>query len=385
VVQAVCAALLLTNAAVLLAEAFPGAGLGRAMGVYLAGFSTGHVVGPLLAGVVTMLLDWRWLFLLNAPLGAAAVVWGVRVLPRRPAERAENGDRLDMLGSLSLGVGLAGLLLALSRVPQRGWADSLVVGGIGGAILATAHLWVHLRRSMSPVLDLELFRDRAFTVAFVTSCIVIWPRLVTGAMVALYVQSVDGGSTLRAAAVVAPLAVAVTAASLATGHAVRRRSDEAVALGAILVAAAGVCCLLGSIGSSIALALQAVGVTLVGLGTGMFGAVNSSMIVRLAPADKVGRTNALRTLGTNGSYAIGLAAGLSVITSGLAPSSAAAFFAARTAALTPNEMAGVLQGYRAFWIVVLILLLTAAVGTWTLLNARSEARHEAVATLLDSP
>ncbi len=378
-IQAVGGALLLTNAAVILAGVFPGARLGRAMGVYLAGFSTGHVVGPVVAGVVTTVLDWRWLFWLNVPLGVAALLWARGILRGQPRPSAEGRVRLDVVGSLLLLVGLSGLLLGVSRAPYVGWTEPFVVSALAVAVLCLAPLPWWLRTARDPAIDPDLFRSRAFSVAFLASCIVIVPRLVTGVLVALYVQGVEGGTPLQAAAVVAPLAVAVTVSSLLVGPVLRGRRPESVALATILATAAGAGLLLVSVGSERTTLLQVVGVSVVGAGSGLFGAVNSSMLIRLAPSDKVGRTNAVRTLGTNGSFAVGLALGLTVVTLGLSAPAAQAFFSADTDVLTPSDLSSLLTGYRFFWAAVLVLLMAAAVATWTTTAGRAEARNASLA------
>lgn len=378
-IQAVGGAVLLTNAAVILAGVFPGARLGRAMGVYLAGFSTGQVVGPVIAGVVTTVLDWRWLFWLNVPLGAGAMLWARTALRGQPRPDAGARVRIDVVGSLLLLVGLSALLLGVSRAPYAGWTEPFVVSSLAVAVLCLAPLPWWLRTAREPAIDPDLFRSRAFSVAFLASCIVIVPRLATGALVALYVQGVEGGTPLQAAAVVAPLAVGVTVSSLLAGPALRGRRPESVALTTILVTAVGVVLLLVSVGSERTTMLQVVGVSVVGAGSGLFGAVNSSMLIGLAPADKVGRTNAVRTLGTNGSFAVGLAMGLTVVTLGLSAPAAQAFFAADTDLLTSSDISSLLAGYRLFWAAVLALLVAAAAATWTTTAGRAEARNAALA------
>ena len=363
-VQAVGAAVLLTNAAVILAGVFPGVRLGRAMGFYLAGFSTGHVVGPVLAGVVTTVLDWRWLFWLNVPLGAVTLLWGRSAL--RGLAPTIRPDRLgiDVVGSVSIMVGLGGLLLALSRAPYVGWGDPVVLAELAVAVVAVAPLPWWLRRTPDPAIDPALFDSRDFRIAFLASCVVIWPRLATGALVALYVQGVEGGTPLQAAAVIAPLAVAVTVASLRAGWFLRRWSEEMLAFSTILLTASGAAVLLLSVASRWTTALQVVGVIAVGAGSGLFGAVNSSMLIRLAPPDAVGRTNSVRTLGTNGSYAVGLAMGLTVVTLGLSAPAAKAFFSAGTDLLGPSDVAALMLGYRLFWSLLVALLVVVAAATW---------------------
>ena len=377
--QAVGASILLASAAVIVAAVFPGVRLGRAMGVYLAGFSTGQVAGPLVGGVITTLLGWRWLFWVNVPLGLTAVLWGWRALRAVPSPRDRPPLRVDAVGSVALLTGLGCLLMALSRVPYLGWADPFVVANLVATAVVLLPLPWWFRRTADPAIDTTLFRDREFTVAVLSSCALIVPRLVTGVLMALYVQGVRGGSALGAAVLVAPLAVAVTVSSLLAGVLTRGRPDRSVALGAIAVTALGSAVLVAAMSPGSGVPLQLVGIVLVGLGTGVFGAVNSSMIMRFATSARAGRTNGVRMLATNASFAVGTAVALSIVTAGLSGSSAQAFFAGRTELLTPSDLTSLVAGYRVAFAVIVATVLAAGWATWTTIDARSGARNGTLA------
>ncbi|MFC7100555.1 MFS transporter [Nonomuraea rubra] len=96
--QAVGGAMLLTNSAALISDAFPRERLGEGMGVYVASFSIAGLVGPTLGGVLAESLGWRWVFWFNVPVGLVCLLWGVLVLPRPP--RAEREGGLDGPGNV---------------------------------------------------------------------------------------------------------------------------------------------------------------------------------------------------------------------------------------------------------------------------------------------
>ncbi|MET7330232.1 MFS transporter [Nonomuraea sp. NPDC005650] len=130
VVQAAGAAMLLTNSAALVSDAFPRERLGEGMGVYVASFSIAGLIGPTLGGVLVASLGWRWVFWFNVPVGLVCLVWGALVLRPKPADAGERG--LDGPGNVLVLVTLGGLLLALSEFTRLGWGHPVVLAGLAG-------------------------------------------------------------------------------------------------------------------------------------------------------------------------------------------------------------------------------------------------------------
>ncbi|MGA3219854.1 MAG: MFS transporter [Acidimicrobiales bacterium] len=117
------------------------------------------VIAPLAGGLITTYASWRWLFLINVPLGVVALVVGTMVVPATPTGSA---PRLDVGGVVLTGTGLAGLVYTahLASEPGSGWM-SITIFGLTSAALIAASIR-HLLRVPSPLVDLYTLRTKSF-------------------------------------------------------------------------------------------------------------------------------------------------------------------------------------------------------------------------------
>jgi EmrB/QacA subfamily drug resistance transporter len=149
----------------LLADAFPPAQRGLAIGVWSGVSGIAVALGPLVGGAVIQLASWHWIFWINVPIGLALVpLAGARL-----SESRGPNAHLD-LGGLVLGSsGLFGLVFGLVRSQSLGWTNAqVVVALVAGALLVIGFI-VHERRTQSPMLPMSFFADRGFAVTNVVS------------------------------------------------------------------------------------------------------------------------------------------------------------------------------------------------------------------------
>ena len=167
VLQAAGSAMLLTNSAAIVTDAFPRHRLGQGMGIYLASFSIAQLLGPTLGGFLAAHAGWRWLFWYNVPVGAACLVWGAVALRRT----APGGERrsLDLPGNLLVFVALGGGLVGLSQVTALGWSDPVVLAGLALFVVLLPAFLLLERRMPHPLVDVSLFGDRAFAFGLLAS------------------------------------------------------------------------------------------------------------------------------------------------------------------------------------------------------------------------
>src|SRR5262249_42211589 len=149
-VQGLGAAMMSANSTALLVSAFPPEERGRALGAFGAAVGVGLAAGPPIGGWIVSALSWRWLFLINLPLGVLALF----LLRRQvPADRAvENPPRLRFAPALLGAAGLASLMVALSLGPERGWSAPLVIGSAAAAATLGGMFVAIERRSDDPLL-----------------------------------------------------------------------------------------------------------------------------------------------------------------------------------------------------------------------------------------
>jgi EmrB/QacA subfamily drug resistance transporter len=141
---------------------------GLAGGIILGAAGLGNAVGPLIGGVLTEALSWRWIFFLNVPISVFAILitWFLVHV-----EEPESGDRrIDYPGIAALSVGLVSLLIALDQVADWGWGDPKVIGLLAmAALLVLAFVPIERRAGAHALVPREIMRNRSFT----ASCVAI--------------------------------------------------------------------------------------------------------------------------------------------------------------------------------------------------------------------
>jgi EmrB/QacA subfamily drug resistance transporter len=207
----------------ILAQAAGPQRMGRVMSVIGVPTLLGPVLGPVIGGLIVDHFSWRWIFFVNLPVGAVALALAWRILPAADARRERPA--LDVRGLLLLSPGLAALVYGLSEFGIEGGLGSWkVIGGLlAGAVLLVAFV-VHARAAASRALiDLRLFRDRAFAAASGTT--LVFGISLFGAMfvLPLYYQVVRGQSALDAGLLLAPQGLGAATAMPIAGRLTDKR------------------------------------------------------------------------------------------------------------------------------------------------------------------
>jgi EmrB/QacA subfamily drug resistance transporter len=211
---------------------------GRYQGLIGATFAAAAIGGPPLGGVIVDNASWRWIFLVNLPLGVLALVAIWLAMPR---EAARWDRAIDWVGAAALAAGTASLLLALVwGGHQYAWSSPEVVAAFAcAALLLGAFAWIE-RRARETILPFEILRTRTAAVGTLALFLVGMTILGTVVYVPLFVQGVLGRSATSAGAIVVPFMLAAVVASVASGWWVSRSGRyKAVAVAGLAVLATG--------------------------------------------------------------------------------------------------------------------------------------------------
>lgn len=269
-IQGLGSASLFTCALTVVADLFAPAERGRVQGLFGAVFGLSSVVGPFVGGLLTDHFGWHWVFLVNLPVGVLAAGFILAFMP--PLIPAHGGERaLDVAGSVSLAVAVVPLLLALSLGRgEGGGADAatvvalLVVSAAGVVLFLRAE-----RRAASPVLDLSLFRNRAFATGNLASLVLGGGFLGSMVFLPLFMVNVVGLSATSSGMTMMPLTLGLVAGNILSGQLVYRLGRyKRVILGsqALLIAVMAVMAL--SLAPDATQASVTAKMVLVGLGMG---------------------------------------------------------------------------------------------------------------------
>jgi EmrB/QacA subfamily drug resistance transporter len=165
VLQAIGASLLLPTSLALLLPEFEPTKRPAAIGIWAAIGGLAAAAGPPIGGLLVQ-VSWRLVFLVNVPVGAAALVYGLRLLHE---SRDERQERPDMPGSALIVLAVGLLSLGLVKAPDWGWQDTRTIAALALAFVGLAVFWRRCLTHRSPVIDPDMLRVRSFSAANIAS------------------------------------------------------------------------------------------------------------------------------------------------------------------------------------------------------------------------
>ncbi|WP_219507339.1 MFS transporter [Nonomuraea ceibae] len=236
VAQGLAAAALTPQVLAILRTAYSGAAQARALNAYALTMGLAAVFGQLIGGVLIQAdlfgLGWRACFLINVPIGVAALALTRAVVPE---SRAGTAARLDLGGAALVTGALVATLLPLIEGREQGWPLWTWLSPFVALALFTSY---GRRRHASPLIDLALFRERAFTAGLLTQLAFTMGMAAYFLIFALYVQGAAGLDALEAGLVFTPIGLGYLAASRLAPRFVARLGRQAIAVGGLTRAVA---------------------------------------------------------------------------------------------------------------------------------------------------
>jgi EmrB/QacA subfamily drug resistance transporter len=194
-VQGIGGAMMFATSLALLAQAYRDRDRGVAFGVWGAVTGAAVSIGPIVGGALTQGISWRWIFLVNVPIGAVALFLS---LTRLEESRNPTGSRLDIPGFVAFTASLATLVFALIESSLKGWGSTVVVVCLAASVVGIITFVVIERHTAKPMLDLSLFRRPAFDGASIVAFAVSGSIFSMFLYLTLYLQDVLGYSPLAA-------------------------------------------------------------------------------------------------------------------------------------------------------------------------------------------
>lgn len=236
-VQGLGAAVLAPSTLTILTSAVPeGPARIRAIGTWSAVGAGGGAAGGLVGGVLTDLLSWRWVLLINVPIGALVLAAGVLWLAE---SRAGGSRRLDLPGAVLVTGGLATLAYGIVQTEEQGWtAAQTLVPLVAGLALLAAFLVVEARAAV-PLMPLKLFRVRSVSAANAAMFVCGAGMFAMWMFMTLYAQNVLGYSALKAGLALIPSSLTIVFGSKLAPRLMRVLGAKNVSVIGIIVAAAG--------------------------------------------------------------------------------------------------------------------------------------------------
>jgi EmrB/QacA subfamily drug resistance transporter len=295
-VQGVGAALIWANNAAILTDAFPPNERGRAIGVNLVAGISGSVIGLILGGILTVALGWQSIFWINLPIGAFATYWAYKKLRELGTVHHE---RIDLPGNILFAGGLTAFLVGLTLGALSGYTLVDVASMVVGLLMVGGFVYVELH-SRTPLMDLTLFKIRAFTAGILSNFLASIARSGVSLVLTIYFQGVLIYDAFQAGLALIPFAVAFVSLGPLSGYLSDKYGPRWFTTVGLSISTAGLVGL-ALIPAKVSYTVLALLMILVGAGGGMFVAPNISSIMSSAPVTRRGVASGMSaTLVTTG-------------------------------------------------------------------------------------
>jgi EmrB/QacA subfamily drug resistance transporter len=292
VLQALGATLMAANSVAIIVATVGLARRGQALGVQAAAQAVGLSVGPALGGFLISVLDWRWVFWINVPVGLIGAAIAFIVLPR--TEQARNPGRFDLLGAILLAPGLALLLLALNQASRLPIGSPLLLGSIALSLALLIGFVYRQLHVQSPLIDSALFSDAGFVTGNVGALLTF--AILFGAFFVMpfVLVQVYGCSPLTAGLRLTVIPVALGLAAPISGALYNRVGARPLKVaGTLMLLASSLMLAYVFAAGAPRLALLTGLLALLGVGQGAFTAPNNSEVMGAAAAGETGQAAGL--------------------------------------------------------------------------------------------
>jgi EmrB/QacA subfamily drug resistance transporter len=236
-VQGIGGAAMFATTIALLNAAYQGRDRGTAFGIWGAVSGAAAAAGPILGGLLTQSLSWRWIFFVNLPVSVVAIVMSRRALaPDRPAA----GRQLDLPGLIAFTIAAAATTYGLIRAAADGWSNGATIGLLAAGLAAFAAFAVVEHRSSAPLLDLSLLRRPAFAGVMIAALLLNAAAFAYLPYTSLWLQTVLRLSPIRAGLVgSAPMSLAAFVVSALIGRFLHASNPRWIIGGGLALVGAG--------------------------------------------------------------------------------------------------------------------------------------------------
>ena len=300
ILQGIGASCVTANGLPIITATFPPHERGKALGWVVTSVAFGLSAGPVLGGVLTTYLGWRYIFLINLPIGIAALTLAQKFLTESPIQK---NTRFDLGGSLSLTIALISLLLAFTQYQNWGLSISIAL-----LLCSTVFFYLFIvveKKFSQPMIDLDLFKDDRFTLASLAAFLNFAGRFSIIFLFPFYLVDLRGFEPSSAGLLMTPIPLCMALAAPYSGALSDKIGTRLLTtLGMIISAVGFVVFVFIDENSSLALMLSAL--ILMGIGGGIFGSPNTSTIMGSVPKSRLGNAGAISALVRNLGMIVGI-------------------------------------------------------------------------------
>jgi EmrB/QacA subfamily drug resistance transporter len=344
----------------IIVEAFPPSERGRALGISGSIASVGISLGPPIGGLIIGLVGWRWVFLINVPIGIIALLAALRFLRTTPPRQVNQS--FDGTGAIILLLSLVGFALSMTIGQHQGFRNGLVQGLF---IISAAGMIGFLaveKKVKHPMVDLSLFRNIPFSLNLMMGFLA-FVALSGVFLMPFFLQLVKNYPPQQIGLIMMITPVAMGLIAPVSGNLSDRFGTRGISITGFLIIAGG-CLSISTLTSDVGVLGYLLRVGLLGIGLGFFMSPNNSAIMGAAPPERLGVASGLMALTRNLGHTTGMPIMGAIFTATLLASANMSTLTDITTAPTHALVSGVTSAYRIGAVLIFTTTLLAVVVLW---------------------
>ncbi len=289
VVMGIAGAMVMPATLSIITNIFPKEERAKAVATWAAISGSGAAIGPLLSGFVLQHFSWNAVFAINVPFILVALfLVGFRV----PRTKNDHHAPIDVPGALLSAIGISTIVYAIIEGPSHGWlaAQTVIVGAVGLVVMALFVAWE--KRAADPMLDVDLFKVRAFGISSLALTLVFFSLMGIFFSMSQLLQLVYGYSPLNAAVRLSPIAGAMMIAAPQSARLAARFGKRKVVASGMWLVAGGVA-IMTFIGVTPNYGLLILGLVVMASGMGIAMSPTTDLLMSAVPREKAGMGSAM--------------------------------------------------------------------------------------------
>lgn len=305
VLQGIGGAFMMPQSLSLLTVNFPPERRGAALGIWGSVVALGAIVGPIIGGLIVTHYDWAWIFLINLPVGIISLILVHRIVPESTDPMASR--QIDWTGAALSGFAVFCLVFASIEGSRLGWTNPLILGlFVASAILMAIFVWWEMRVA-DPIVKIELFRLRNFTVANIIGLVVAFGMLGIFFPITLFLQEVLGFSPVRAGLAMTPMSLMILIGAPISGRLSDRIGSRWLLFAGTAIMAVGIVFITRQTNLDTTVTSLAPALVVTGIGMGMTFSPMTAAAMRDVPPRVAGSASGVLNTSRNIGQVLGIA------------------------------------------------------------------------------
>lgn len=302
-VQATGAGMLMAMGPAIITINVPASERGRSLGIIAVSVSIALTMGPVIGGLLTYYFGWQSIFLINIPIGIAAFIWAVKIIPF--SKNCEE-KRFDFVGALLLFLGLSAIIFSINFADKAGWKNPYVIGILAGGAAFIVSFIIAETRIKNPIFDLSLFKNRLFSMSNISLFLNSMAQFVLSLLMPFYLIDLRHIPESRAGLVLIASPIVVMLVAPLAGYISDRLDARYISSAGMAIIATGLY-LISTVKADTEIFIIITYNMIIGFGIGTFQTPNNSAIMGSVPENRRGVASSMLATMRNLGMVLGVA------------------------------------------------------------------------------